>query len=321
MWKLDLLNEFIVSLKKLNFSRQLLACSLLLVTFLYPGENSLQSLVIHPGTVRAYTIPALPSLAPYPQSDGVHAPGTSARAVVIQDLVGKTILFSKNPDTPMLPASITKLMTALVALDNWKDLGTVITVKNEDHAIGQTINLKHGEQITVQNILYGLLVHSGNDAALALAENYPGGYTAFVQAMNDKAKTLHLDYTTFKNPSGVEQNGHVTTARDLAVLAAYALQNQEISRIVQIQSITVTDVNGTIVHKLDTTNQLLGQIEGLKGLKTGFTDNAGQCLVSYIERGDHKVVIVVLGSLDRFGDSIALINWTFNHHQWITPEL
>ncbi len=321
MWKLNLFMEFLSGFKKMNHSRQLLATSCLLLAILYPGHNTLQSFVIHPGPVRTYSTPQLPNLVLYPESDGTRTPGTSARAVVAQDLVGKSILFSKNPDTPMLPASITKLMTALVALDNWRDLSTIITVQNEDHAIGQTIDLIHGEKITVQNILYGLLVHSGNDAALALADNYPGGYRAFVKAMNDKAKELHLDHTVFKNPSGVEQNGHVTTARDLAILGASALKNQEIGRIAQIKSITVTDIHGKIIHKLDTTNQLLGRIEGLKGLKTGFTDNAGECLVSYVERGDHKVVIVVLGSLDRFGDTTKLINWIYNHHTWVTPEI
>jgi len=321
MWKLSLFKEFVSRYTKLDVARKLCLINCLLIAGLYPGHNSLQALIIHPSPVRAYVIPPIPSLVSYPQSDGVKAPYTSAHGVIIQDLTSKTILYSKNPDTVLLPASLTKLMTALVALESWKDLSTVITVQNEDHAIGQTINLVHGEKITVQNILYGLLVHSGNDAALALADNYPGGYTAFVRAMNEKAKELHLDHTVFKNPSGVEQDGHVTTARDLAILAAYALQNPEISRIAQIQSITVTDVSGTIIHKLDTTNQLLGQIEGLKGLKTGFTDNAGQCLISYVERGDKKIIVVVLDSLDRFGDSVSLINWTFDHHQWITPEL
>lgn len=321
MWKHSQLRDFLKSCNKLNAHHKGVAVGCMILALLYPGQNALQVLIMHSGPVHAYTIPPVPDLADYPQSDEVSAPPTSARAVLIQDLVSKTIMFSKNPDALRMPASITKLMTALVALDTWHDLTTVITVKNEDRAIGQTINLVQGEQITIQNILYGLLVHSGNDAALALADNYPGGYTAFVHAMNDKAKLIHLDSTTFKNPSGVEQTGHLTTARDLAVLAAYALQNPEISRIAQIQSITVTDVGGTIVHKLDTTNQLLGKIEGIKGLKTGFTDNAGECLVSYVERGSRKIIVVVLGSLDRFGDSSTLINWAYNHHQWITPQI
>lgn len=320
MWKPKLLKEFVSRHKKLDLSRQLLAVSCMLLAILYPGHNSLQTIVLNPGRLRAYTLPAITPVL-YPQSDGTKIPYHSARAVVIQDVGGKTILYSKNPDTQLLPASITKVMTALVALDHWHDLDTVITAKNEDRAIGQTIDLVKGESITLKNILFGLIVHSGNDAALAIADNYPGGYSAFVNAMNVKAEQLHLDHTTFKNPSGVEQYGHVTTARDLAILAGIAMENPVISELAQTQLITVTDTTGTIVHRLETTNELLGVIPGLIGLKTGWTTNSGECLVSYVERDGHKIIVVVLGSLDRFGDSAALINWAYTHHSWITPEL
>ena len=240
---------------------------------------------------------------------------------MIQDVESKSMIYSRAADTPLLPASTTKIMTALVALDTWPNLDTVITVQSEDHAIGSTMNLKKGENITIRNLLYGLLVPSGNDAALALADNFPDGYSAFVDAMNAKAVALHLDHTTYKNPSGVEQYGHVTTARDLAVLAATALQNPTLAEIVQTEGITITDTTGTIIHELKSTDELLGQIEGFKGLKTGWTTNAGEFLVSYVERGDHKVIIVVLGSRDRFGDTRALIDWTYYHHTWVTPQI
>lgn len=306
--------------KELDTSRWILALSLLLLTAMYPGHNALQTIVVNPGDVRAYSIP-VPNPVLYPQNDGVSVPYVSARSVVVQDAISKTIMYSKNPDILLMPASITKVMTALVALDYWSDLDTIIEVKNEDRAIGQTIDLKKGERITLRNILYGLLVHSGNDAALAVAENYPGGYSSFVAAMNNKAKQLHLNNTTFKNPSGVEQYGHLTTSRDLAVLASSALVNPTIASIVEIQRIVVTDVTGSIVHDLETTNELLGQIPGLKGLKTGWTSGAGECLVSYIDRDNKKVIVVVLGSLDRFGDTRLLVNWVFHHHNWITPDL
>lgn len=320
MWNFKLFCKFILRYSKLDLARRLLAFSFLLLAFLYPGQNSLQTIVINPGQIRAYSLPAI-SPALYPQSDGVKVPYVSSRAVIVQDVSSKTIMYAKSPDTLLLPASLTKIMTALVALDYWSDLDTIIEVKNEDRAIGQTIELERGEHITIKNILYGLLVHSGNDAALALAENFPGGYSTFVAAMNAKAKELHLDHTTFKNPSGVEQYGHTTTARDLAVLAAYAMQNQVIANMAQTNRIVVTDITGSISHDLETTNELLGQITGLKGLKTGWTTNAGECLVSFVERDGHQIVVVVLGSLDRFGDSTALINWAYNHHNWIIPVL
>ena len=316
---------------KIDLPRRLLAVSCFLLVFIYPGHNSLQTIVVRPGDLRTFSIPSLaPAL--YPESDGTKVAGITTYSVVVQDAVGKSIMYSRNPDAPLMPASITKVMTALVALDYWSDLDTVIEVKNEDRAIGQTISLVKGERITLKNILAGLLVHSGNDAALAIADNYCApsvavgevgscGYSAFVSAMNAKARALHLDHTTFKNPSGVEQYGHVTTSRDLAVLAASALQNPVIAQMVETKHIVVTDVTGEIVHDLTTTNELLGAVEGLKGLKTGWTQNAGECLVSYINRDGHKIIVVVLNSLDRFGDTTKLINWAFSHHRWITPEL
>jgi D-alanyl-D-alanine carboxypeptidase len=212
-------------------------------------------------------------------------------------------------------------MTALVALDHWDNLETVIEVKNEDRAVGQTIELKKGEQLTLRNMLYGLLVQSANDAALALADNYPGGYSEFVRAMNAKAKELHLDHTVYKNPSGVEQYGHVTTARDLAILAGIAIRNPVIAQIVKTRATSVTDITGTTVHELETTNELLGVLPGIKGLKTGWTTNAGECLVSIIERDGHEIVVVVLGSLDRFGETTRLVEWVYGHHNWLIPEL
>lgn len=320
MSKFKSFGEFTSYFQKLDLPRQMLALSCLLLIFLYPGHNLLQRIVIEPG--KTYSYPILPSpTSLYPLNDGVGVPRVSARAIVVQDVVGKTIMYSKNPDILLMPASITKVMTALVALDEWSDLSTIIEVKNEDRAIGQTIKLQQGEQITLKNILYGLLVHSGNDAALAVADNYPGGYSFFVEAMNKKARDLHLDHTTFKNPSGIDQYGHVTTARDLAILAATALQNPIISEMAQTKHVIVSDVTGTITHDLETTNELLGQLPGLKGLKTGWTTGAGECLISYVDRDGKKIVVVVLGSLDRFGDTTKLVKWAYDHHEWVVPAI
>ncbi len=322
MWKFNhqTHRDFLLRFPKLDLSRQMLAVSCMLLAITYPGHNQLQTIIVHPGPVHAYELPVV-SPALYPLSDGIRVPYVTARAVVIQDVASKTLLYSKNPDLVALPASLTKLMTALVALDYWSDLNDVVTVKNEDRAIGQTIDLEKGEVITINNLLYGLIVHSGNDAALALAENYSGGYDAFVKAMNDKAKSLHLDHTFFKNPSGVEQYGHVTTARDLAVLAMVAINHPVIADMAKTKLVTITDTTGQITHHLETTNELLGVVPGLIGLKTGWTTNAGECLISYVDQNNHKTIIVVLGSLDRFGDSAKLIDWVYSHHNWITPDI
>lgn len=311
MWKFKLP-------KKLDHSRQLLAVSCLLLALLYPGHNALQTIVLTPGPVRSYDV-GHSEFVIYPTNDGTVVPPLSARGIVVQDLTSHATIFERQADKYMMPASTTKIMTALVALDTWQDLGTVLTVKNEDRAIGQTIDLVRGEQLTVGSLLKGILIHSGNDAALALADNYPGGYSDFVTAMNAKAKSLHLDNTTYKNPSGIEQYGHVTTPRDLAILAGVAMSNPIIAEIVNTKFAVIKDVTGEIAHPLETTNELLGVIEGLKGLKTGWTENAGECLVSYIERDGHPVIIVVLGSLDRFGETSKLVDWVYSHHEWRVP--
>lgn len=307
--------SFLAALTSLPLSRFILALCLFLLAFLYPGHNFLQSQILHPSKVLSYSLPT-PNLTIYPISDGVSVPSTSARAVIVQDVGSKSLLYAKNPDTLLLPASTTKIMTALVARNTWGDLSTPLTVVNEDRAIGQTIKLVKGEQLSVESLLKGILIHSGNDAALALADNYDGGYPAFVAAMNVQAKDLHLEHTVYKNPSGIEQYGHVTTARDLATLASVAMADPVLRDIVATRYTVISDITGTIKHPLVTTNELLGEIEGLSGLKTGWTENAGECLVSYVERDGRGIIVVVLGSLDRFGDTRRLIDWVYAHHTW-----
>lgn len=292
---------------------------LLLLSLMYPGQNYLQTLIIKPGKVRSYHIPPLPTHL-YPVADGVAAPPITSEAVIIQDADTKTLIFAKNPDTNLMPASTTKIMTALVALDHYS-LTDQLTIHREDRAVGSSMKLVQGEVLTVQSLLYGLLVASANDAALALADSYPGGYDAFISAMNQKAKEYHLESTNYVNVSGVENYSHLTSARDLAVLAAEAVKQPVINSIMQTQNITVTDVTGTISHELVSTNQLLGRVEGVLGLKTGWTEAAGECLVTYVSREGRNLVIVVLNSRDRFGETTKLIDWVFAHHVWqpITP--
>jgi serine-type D-Ala-D-Ala carboxypeptidase (penicillin-binding protein 5/6) len=306
--------------KQLGDDRKLFAGLLLFLAFLYPGHNRLQTIVINPGPVKSYDVSHSKFII-YPVGDGIKAPPLSAQGIVIQDLTSHAVIFERQADRHMLPASTTKIMTALVAIDQWQNLSTVLTVKNEDRAIGQTIDLIQGEQLTVESLLKGILIHSGNDAALALADNYPGGYSAFVSAMNAKAKSLHLENTTYKNPSGIEQYGHVTTPRDLAILAGVAMSNPLIAEIVNTKFTVIKDITGEIAHPLETTNELLGAVDGLRGLKTGWTENAGECLVSYVERDGHPVVIVILGSLDRFGETSKLVDWVYGHHTWQVPEV
>lgn len=244
---------------------------------------------------------------------GVPSPLLSARSALVVDVNSKAIIFNKNPDLKLLPASTTKIMTGLVALENY-DLDQVLVASGS--SLGQVMELESGEKITVENLLYGLLVASGNDAATVLAQNYPGGEAAFVAAMNGKAKNLGLTDTQFTNPTGLDDYGHYTTVHDLGLLAAYAMQNPTFAKMVATSSITVSDVDHTVSHELETINELLGKIEGLAGVKTGWTELAGECLVTYVKRGDRAIITVVLGSNDRFGESGQLIEWVYGNFNW-----
>ena len=156
--------------------------------------------------------------------------------------------------------------------------------------------------MTVEQLLFALLVQSGNDAAEILAENFPGGRPAFIDAMNTKAAELNL-IPHFTNPTGIDEPGHYSSAADLARLATVAMENPEFA------ASSPPKIPSFPNHVLTNINELLGKVPGVLGVKTGFTDGAGQSLVTLINRDDHPVIMVVLGSMDRFGDSEKLINW------------
>ncbi len=240
----------------------------------------------------------------------------SAQGVLAVDLPSGVSLFEKDADKALLPASTTKIVTALVAMNSFnKD--DVIEIGNI--AIeGQKMGLKKGEKITVSSLLYGLLVYSANDAAEVLAQNYTGGRDSFVIAMNQKAKSLHLENTNFTNPSGLDGVGNhiVSTARDLIRVSTYAMKDSEFAKIVAIKEITVKSIDGKVAHRLVNLNELLGKVPGVLGVKTGWTESARENLVTYIERDGHKIMIAVLGSQDRFGETKELINWIFANYLW-----
>lgn len=241
-------------------------------------------------------------------------PIISGQAALAVDLNSGITLYEKNPDSPLLPASTTKIITALVALDAYP-LDAVLTVGNIK-IDGQKMRLVAGEKIRAEDLLYGLLVFSANDAAEVLADNYPGGKDTFVMAMNQKAKDLSLENTNFKNPSGLDGNTQVTTARDLIRVSEVAMRNAEFAKIVGTKETTVKSADGKIVHKLVNINKLLGSVDGVSGVKTGWTENARENLVTYVNRDSHRVMIALLGSQDRFGETKELIDWIFKNYEW-----
>lgn len=302
-----------------------------LVFFLFPGQNYylVAQANFKPTTVRSVKLD-LPSPAFYPLSFTNQKPlNLTARSVVVMDKDSSVVMYSKNEKLWLLPASTVKMITALVAFEYYQPDDVLVVGEVDDR--GQDMRLVRGEKITVQNLLYGLLLASANDAALVLAQSYPGGQQAFVMAMNEKAAKLHLNNTYFANSTGLDSDKEgrllsdfsYTTALDLARLAGWALKNPTFSEMIATEKITVTDLSGKIVHRLFNINQLLGKIEGLKGVKTGWTEDAGGCLVSYVERNGVGIITVILGSQDRFGETIKLIDWAFSNHAWenLTPSI
>jgi D-alanyl-D-alanine carboxypeptidase (penicillin-binding protein 5/6) len=298
--------------------------------FFIPGQNwyAIVQANYYPSSVRDLDF-SLPPSANYPVNlEKSSIPELTARALVAIDIASSAIMTSRNEELRVLPASTVKLMTFLVAFDYFS-LNDVLTVGPIEKN-GQSIELIEGEKITVKNLFYGLLVASGNDAALVLAQNYPGGEKSFIEAMNQKAQKLNLQSTYFANPTGLDSDKEnnlltdfsYTTALDLAHLATYALKNEELKQIVSTVQTTVSDITGNRSHKLDNINELLNRLPGMKGLKTGWTDEAGECLVGYTERNGHGIITVILGSEDRFGETEKLTNWIFDNFNWveITPS-
>lgn len=293
-----------------------------LIFLLLPGQSPYQLAQAswQPAQIQEIEV-NLPAPALYPVNiTDIPAPFLTAKSAVVMDRDSGVLLYEKNSNVRLLPASTVKIMTALVTLENY-DLKQVLVVPPVSYE-GQDMQLLEGEQITVENLLYGLLISSANDAASALAQNYPGGEKEFVAAMNEKAEELNLKNTFFTNPTGMDEEEiftvplSFTSTLDLARLTSYALKNPIFTQIVATPKMVVTDISGKIVHELFNINELLGQLEGVKGVKTGWTEEAGECLISFTEREGKGIITVILGSEDRFGESRALIQWAFANHQW-----
>jgi D-alanyl-D-alanine carboxypeptidase len=304
----------------LDDSRSLLFLSLL--SFVFVASVALV-LSVPKTNYRTETTVSAAAFAPLPViSKEASFPIISAQAALAIDMDSQVSLYEKRADSPYLPASTTKIITALVAMEYYP-LNLVIKVP-EFRVEGQKMGLIAGEEMKVEDLLYGLLVYSANDAAEVLALNFPGGRELFIVAMNLKAKELGLAHSKFSNPAGLDDgDGHVTTAKDLIRVSEIAMKNSLFAKIVGTKEKTVTSTNGRIVHKLKNINELLGNVDGVMGVKTGWTENARENLVTYIERDGHKVMIALLGSQDRFGETRELIDWIFASYSWqeVKPPL
>lgn len=269
--------------------------------------RSLVKQIIPERNTKAYSdLPVLKEDAKYPI--------LSAQSVMAVDLESGVTLYEKDPNKALLPASTTKILTALVALDTYQP--DQILKVGKINVEGQKMGLFAGEEMKFIDLLNGLLIYSANDAAEVLARNHPGGRDLFIGLMNKKVKDLGLNNSHFTNPVGLDDGAQYSTTRDLVVVAKYAMQNPIFAEIVGTKEKTVKSVDGKISHKLTNINKLLGEVPGVKGVKTGWTENARENLVTYIERDNRKVMTVVLGSSDRFGETKELIDWVFNNYSW-----
>ena len=242
----------------------------------------------------------------------------NARAYVVLDRASNTVLVGKNENQKKKMASTTKIMTALVVIENANLSDTVEVSKKAASTGGSRLGLHTGDKITVSDLLYGLMLCSGNDAAVALAEYISGSIDEFANLMNSKAAELNLTNTHFVTPHGLDEEEHYTTAYELAILTNYALENKTFAKIVGTKNYTVT-ING-YSKSLSNTNELLGALDGIYGVKTGFTNGANRCLVTACKRGDLDVICIVLGcdtKKDRTRDSVKLINYVFNNFSMV----
>lgn len=234
------------------------------------------------------------------------AVGTSATTAILVDATSGKVLYEKSPDTQRAIASITKIMTALVAVRDG-DLDSVATVSRKAaNTEGSSMNLKTGEKQTLRSLLYGLLMRSGNDAAVAIAEHVSGSEAAFVRRMNEVAQELGMTNSSFANPHGLTQKGHYSTARDMAKVMDAAMDIELIRIIFSTRSITIGG------HYMMTQNKLLDRIEGCVGGKTGYTKAAGRTLVSCVERGGRRLIAVTLQDSDDWNDHVRLHEYGFS---------
>lgn len=246
-------------------------------------------------------------------SASIKTPSVSAEGAVLIDSFSGKILYEKNPDEKLYPASTTKIMTALVALETLEELGlgidSKIIVPVEAAGIeGSSLYLKAGEKLSLEELLYGLMLQSGNDSAEAIAVCVGGTKEIFIEKMNRRAEELGCRGTHFVNPSGLFDENHYTTAGDLAVIAAEAMKRDDFRKIVGARRWSSEETDRSFVNK----NKTVFNYEGGNGVKIGFTEKSGRTLVASAERGGKELIAVVLKDGNWFNDAYALMDYGFS---------
>ena len=236
------------------------------------------------------------------------ASALSAQKAILMDAATGRVIYAQNADDRSLIASTTKIMTALLVCEQCNVLDRMRIPKEAVGIEGSSMYLQEGEVLTLQELLYGLMLHSGNDAAVALAIYCGGTVEGFAELMNDKARALGMHNTHFENPNGLDSPGHYSTAADLAILAAYAMENPIFHKTVSTKNITIGQ------RYLRNHNKLLWQVEGAEGVKTGYTRAAGRILVSSAARDGRRLIAVTINAPDDWNDHAALLNRGFSDY-------
>lgn len=241
----------------------------------------------------------------------------SAAAAILMDAETGEVLFERNPDERRSPASITKILTALVILERGQLTDTVVVSPAAARVGGYRLGLRSGQRVLLEDLLAAILIRSANDAATAAAEHVGQGLLGFTTLMNAKAEALGMRQSHFVNPHGLDEPDHFTTARDLALLTREALDHPEFARLVRTREATVrvwqTGRRSLIQRAriILNHNRLLGRLEGADGVKTGYTDAAGRCLVASASRGGQRMIAVLLNDPQRWTDAATLLEFGF----------
>ncbi|MDD3531875.1 MAG: D-alanyl-D-alanine carboxypeptidase [Candidatus Shapirobacteria bacterium] len=272
-----------------------------------PGNSYYETLDLSSGLVSPENyLSFLPPLPLLPKQLLSGQANILARSALLVDYDSGQVLYQKNIDQPLPVASLTKIMTALVVLEEFSS-EAIITV-GDSNVQGRTVGLSPGEQFLVSDLLYALLVMSGNDVADILAQNYPGGRSAFIARMNQRARDLQLTNSHFANPHGLDEPNHYSSARDLLALTGYVLKNDQFRKIIKKDNGTICSLGGSGCYQIETTNELLA-FPGILGVKTGYTDQAGGCFIGFWEQDERRFLSVVLGSENRFWETQNLLGW------------
>ena len=240
------------------------------------------------------------------------APSVSAQSAILIDAINQTVLYQKNADEILPMASTTKIMTAMVALTQMPQEACITIDERSVGVEGSSIYLTAGEELTLEQLLYALLLESANDAATAIAIGVAGSVEQFADKMNLAAQELGLESTSFQNPHGLDAEGHHTTARELAAITAAALEIPEFRTIVSTRKTTIPHDGTDGVRLLINHNRLLREYDGTIGVKTGFTKRSGRCLVSAAERNGARLVAVTLNDPDDWRDHTAMLDYGFS---------